>query len=240
LKKVTDVSPDNREGREIRSSARLTLSYVYFELADYDAALAELNAIPSDFHDYPEVLLTRGWTSVKLQDYRGALAALNELCQNYQSYYNIEEAYFLRAQCYMKLGYYNFAINEYERVTHPSDSSGFAMTNAAAQQALHTQETRIASLRSELLALESKLVKSIPLRADEHVFDADAEPRSVEVARSEMMRQIVEERREFNRITESIAEMKKRVDKREMRRKWQAYAEYGKVRAMYLRETAAH
>ena len=90
-------------------------------------------------------------------------------------------------------------------------------------------------LRTQLLLLESKLVQSIPFDADDEHSDTTLEdPQIVQKAREGLIKKILNERQEFDRVLDKITELKREVDKGKMRKKWQAYAEYGKVRALFL------
>lgn len=234
---MANLSPGDGERREMVNTTRLTLAYVYFELSDYEAALQQLSTITSDYYDFAEVLLTRGWASVKLQDYQNALNALNELSDNYRDYYNIEEAYFLRAQCYLKLGYYDFAVSEYNRVLGSGSGNGSDSADSV-EADIEAQEAQMAELREKLEGLETNLISTIPLRGMGRASQLADDPQLLKSARRDMMRTIVKEKETYDQLLKSIERLKKRAQKREMRKKWQAYAEYGKVRALYLKETA--
>jgi len=236
LNELVNMTGGDEERKEVISSGRLTLAYIYFELNDYQKSLDQLSKIPSNFHDYAEALLTRSWNLVKLQDFQAGLSSLNELCEKYSDYYNIEEAYFLRAQCYLKLGYYDFSASEYANVL-ASKTSDSDTTNATLM-GIQLGEQAMTELQKEIDTFEQQLLNTIPLRGMGRAHQLVNQPDLLERARKESMQNIVATRQQYNNVIKSIARLTKRADKEESRKKWEAYAEYGKVRALFLKETA--
>lgn len=234
---VTKRSNKGAERQAIIDEAHLTVGYVYFELSDYKAATRHFLEVTPSFYDHPDALLAAGWAAFKDRDYRAALSVLNRLVTDYPNYYNLEEAYFLRGHCHLKLGYYDFAIGEYDRIfSGPGDTTETARRLNAARLGLGTQQKRMDELRTQLLLLEAKLVQSIPFDAnDEHADGTPEDPQIVQKARQELIKKILNERQEFDLVMDKITELKRGIDKDKMRKKWQAYAEYGKVRALFLR-----
>lgn len=233
---ITKRSNKGAERQAIIDEAHLTVGYVYFELSDYKAATRHFLEVTPAFYDHPDALLAAGWAAFKDRDYRAALSALNQLVADYPDYYNLEEAYFLRGHCHLKLGYYDFAIGEYDRIfSGPGDTTETARWLNAARLGLGAQQKRMGELRTQLLLLESKLVQSIPFDADDEHSDTTLEdPQIVQKAREGLIKKILNERQEFDRVLDKITELKREVDKGKMRKKWQAYAEYGKVPALFL------
>ncbi len=234
--KVDRLSDSGSEQAQIVSAARLTLGYVYFELSEFKAAAKYLLRVKPVFHGYPEALLTLGWAFLKLQDHKSALIPLNKLIRSYPDYYNLDEAHFLRGQSYLKLGYYDFAANEFDLVV-PTDSSKTDTTHyESARGNLNVLEEGLEALQEELFLLETKLLESIPLY-EENIMAPDL-PGNMVHAKTElqaMLNNLRVEREDFKLTSDKIAMMRKALAKSEMRNKWEAYAEYGRVKALYVK-----
>ncbi|MFQ5650748.1 MAG: tetratricopeptide repeat protein [bacterium] len=233
---VIRFSANSPERRHIIASARLTLGYVYFELSSYDEAAEHLSKILPDYSDYPEVLLARGWASFKSGDFQAVLETLNGLIEGYPDYSNLEEAYFLRGQCYLKLGYHDFAIREYDKLIVPGNSPDSAAALQEVGQGLSSQEKRIEELAANLQQLESALVRSIPLDGSNGRLESWADSQvSIKLARENLIKKIMRERDEFYEVLDNIARLKRRFKRNDLRERWRTYAEYGKARALFLR-----
>ncbi len=228
---VIELSPKTPERQDIIDSARLTVSYLFFELSEYERSLKYVSQIGTEFPDYSEALLLRAWNSVKMEDYQTALSVLKALADAYPRYYNMEEAHFLRGQCFLKLGYYDFAITEYGFIIDTEVTLGSESGSSA-------DETRIEQLNVELGEQEAVLMKSIPIDGTNGSASLIADNQaSIQSARESLIRRILFKRQEFNRLTERVEHLKKRFDKNEMRKRWRTYAEYGRARALFLKGT---
>ncbi len=219
------------------NSARLTVGYIYFELSSYKKALDYLRSISQEFFDYPEVLLAIGWSALKLQDYQAALSALSSLVTNYPNYFNLEEAHFVIGQCYLKLGYYDFAIKEYNEITNkkpePTDySASLERTN----QELAIQEKLIEELNSELLVLESRLLLERTLTSSKSSIDfVSVDEKEMQKKSRALNETLANERLNFETLKNSLLTLKKQIEKSQINRSWRAYADYGKARALFLK-----
>lgn len=196
-------------------------------------AIDYLESISPSYYDYPDVLLAMGWTALKLQNYQKALIVLNRLVEDYPDNLHMREAHFVLGQCYLKLGYYAFAIKEYEHIIQatPPTNNFRAIRAQIAEQRKHLQ-----TLRTDLLLLESRLLETIPMARGNGVpEDIVAQRERLHQRRENIVRQLVEERRIFNTVAESLERLEREVEKREMQKDWRAYAEYGKARAVFLK-----
>ncbi|MFQ5824265.1 MAG: tol-pal system YbgF family protein [bacterium] len=228
------------ERREIIDTTRLTLGYIYFELTSYKTAIKYLEDISPLFYDYPDVLLTIGWAALKLQNYQKSIIALNKLVKEYPDYYNLEEAHFVLGQCYLKLGYYKFAIKEYyEIIKKAPKSNDFAVILDQAKKALAVEENRIESLKTELLILESNLLETI------HIKTGNGIPKYVieefERMRKErkiLLENIIKEQEIFKSVSYTLSQLRRQIEKAERQKNWRAYAEYAKARVLYLKGIA--
>ena len=50
-----------------------------------------------------------------------------------------------------------------------------------------------------------------------------------------LIEQILEERNVFAGVTKQFSDLKRRIQKAEVQKKWLSYADYGKARALYLK-----
>lgn len=234
---LKDRSAKSREEADIIDASRLTLAYIYFELSNYKKAIEFLVRIDAGFYDYPEVLLTMGWCAYKLQDYRVAIDALSSLITDYPNDHLSEEGHFVLGQCYLRLGYYNFAIKEFDSITESNSSlNNFSDYGDQAILDIANQEKQVEKLKTQLLILETKLLQNLS------VFGTNGSPEFIAKERKRMrelqqklIEQIIEERKIFAGVTKQFADLKRRIQKAEVQKKWLSYADYGKARALYLR-----
>lgn len=203
-------------------------------------AIKYLMEIPPDFYDYPEVLLIIGWSAFKLKDYQTALAALNNLVEDYDRFYNLEETHFVLGQCYLNLGDYDSAIREYTKIIEKTPrEDDFSTLIELAKNELAIQEKRVEELKIELLVLESRLLDAIPIRTGNGVPDyVKGERGRIRQNRETLIESIVRERRDFEAVATTIAEIKRQIEKAESQKNWRSYAEYGRGRALYLKGMA--
>ena len=234
---VIQTSAKTPERRELVNSARLTVGYIYFELSSYKKALDFLRVISPEFYDYPEVLLAIGWSALKLQDYQATLSALSGLVTNYPSYFNLEEAHFVIGQCYLKLGYYDFAVKEYNELTKekPKPTDYSAKLEQSSQE-LVIQEKLLEELNSELLVLESRLLLERSLTTSNGSIDfISVDQKQMKEKSQALYETLAKERRNFETLKNSLLSLKKQIDKDQINRNWRAYADYGKARALFLK-----
>ncbi len=180
-----------------------------------------------------------GWAYLKREDFETALVQLNKLIDLHPGYFNLDEAHFLRGQCYLKLGYYDFSIAEFEKVV-PQNAFNDSTSLQQVRQGLNEKEERTVDLQKELQALEAKLIQTTPLPANRDATPKLPEnPEQVKQARTVLVDRIMQEREEFDRLSESISGLRQRLERLEIRKRWEAYAEYGRVKALYLKGIGA-
>ncbi len=235
--KITKLSAKSPEEQDLIESARLSLGYILFELASYEAAVNYLEDISSEFYDYPEVLLAIGWSTYKLQDYQSAIIALNDIVVRYPNFYNNVEAHFLLGQCYLKLGYFDFSINEFTEIIKPvSDAQNFSSSIYEIRREISGQEKQIEKLKTELMVLESKLLNVISTNSGNDIpEDIAKERKKINKEHNDLIQKIVKESPVLADASNKTKQLKTQIEKIEMQKNWQSYAEYGKVRALYLR-----
>lgn len=245
---ISEFSSRRHNVNQIIDSARLTLGYIYFELAIYPTALKYLFDISANFVDYPDALLAIAWNTIKLKNYNLALKVLNYLILNYPGYDSLIEAHFLRGHCYLKLGSYDSAVKEYDEIINYSqDSNEYVELLNQMNQELKEQEKRLEELSAELLetrleklnfklfALESRISN----KSGNGSSNYEKEP--IEKRREkqeELFKKIAEEKRDFENNLTSIASINKQLETNQLQKKWKNYARYSKVRALCLKELA--
>lgn len=233
--RVTKNSTNTPERRNIVNAARLTTGYIYFELSDYRRTIQYMSQISSDFYDHPDALLAKGWAEYKTKDYQAALSTLGILRDNYPDYYNLEEVNFIMGQCFLKLGYYNFAISQYERIIEKAPTAEQVDLEASRGE-LATQEQELQKLKTKLLALESNLLAMIPMKQnDVLIYYVGDQKQPIQERRKDLMAQIYSEREALETLRDQIGLLRRRIEKTEIQKNWQAYAEYGRARALYLK-----
>ncbi len=225
------------EQREVRANAHLTLGLIYYELGYYQEAIAHLRHIREENQDFPQALLTRSWASIKMNDFQSAVVTLNELIKKYDASEFGEEAHFLLGQSYLKLEFYDFAVKEYDYIIarYPEGSS-IGEQMGLVEAGLRQQEGLLEKLKVRLLVLESKLIDSIRMEG------AGQLPKYLQdhygqLARSkdQLIENILKERKTFDEVSFSLEQVRSELVRKESRRHWRAYAEYGKARALFLK-----
>jgi len=196
-----------------------------------------LRVISPEFYDYPEVLLAIGWSALKLRDYQATLRALSGLVTNYPSYFNLEEAHFVIGQCYLKLGYYDFAVSEYNEITKKKPKpTDYSAKLEQSNQELVIQEKLLEELNSELLVLESRLLLERTLTASDGSIDfVSVDQKEMEEKSQALNETLKEERHNFEALKNALYRLKKQIEKDQISRDWRAYADYGKARALFLK-----
>ena len=218
-------------------AAHLTLGYLYYELGFYREAMKHFAKIPSDDPVYNDALLGQSWAAIKLNDYQQAIITLNELLKHTDEDKYTEEAHFLLGQCYLELGLYDFAVNEFDFIVrqYPGTNNIEARLEHV-EAGLVEQSKRAEKLGLDLLVLESKLLDMLPLATNGDVPKYILEEKKrLEKTREKLMKNILEEREIFEEFQWSILKIREEMELKRRRKHWRAYAEYGKARAYFLK-----
>jgi len=215
----------------------LTTGYIYFELSSHQEALKLLRAIPSEFYDYPEVLLAIGWSALKLQDYQAVLSTLSNLVTIYPNYFNLEEAHFVIGQCYLKLGYYDFAIKEYNEITKKKPKPiDYAAKLEQTNQELAIQGKLLEELNSELIVLEARLLLEKTLTTSNGSVDfVSVDEKEMQEKSQALNETLMKEHQNLGTLKNALLSLKKQIEKDQSYKDWRAYADYGKARALFLK-----
>lgn len=213
------------------------MGYIFYELTNYEQALKYLEAISPTFYDYPDVLLAIGWSAYQAQNYRKALVALNKLINDYPNNLNKDEAYFVIGECYLKLGYFQYAIKAFDEIInkHPV-ANHFAQRVKIIRAELKKEEQQIEQLKTDLLLLETKLMETVHIEQTDNVpEEIKKEKERIQKQRESLLKNLIKERQLFLGVTKAIKDLKDYLEKKEMQKDWRAYAEYGKTRAIFLK-----
>lgn len=220
------------------NSARLTLGYMYFELSSYKTSIKYLADIAPDFFDYPSALLTIGWSAFKLQDYQRAISSLTNLVQTYPQFQNLEEAHFVLGHCYLRLGYYDFAIREYDKIIAATPGTEeYSTLVQQTQQSLAQRESEWSSLKADLAVLQSKLVAGVGVRPVNGAMDSTRSDhfQAARSNRETLLKPVQDQSQVVEGALQAVAVLRSKLEKAEVQKKWRSYAEYGRVRALYLK-----
>ncbi|NOZ62688.1 MAG: tetratricopeptide repeat protein [Calditrichaeota bacterium] len=239
FRKITSLPIISPERREIVDNARLTLGLIYYELQAYDAATGQLSAVAEDHENYQDALLGLGWAYLKLNEYEKVIHILNKLIKKYPDSENAEESYFLLGQSYIALGRYDEAIASYRRIFEIfPERQDLPVLVQKVNYHLKNQQGHIEDLKVKILIEETKLLDAIPLngRGQKIPDYLLAEKKRLKEVREKMIENLRAEKDQLVYMQEQIADMSKIVERRERRKDWRGYAEYGVSRALFLKE----
>mgnify|MGYP000847458975 CR=1 FL=1 len=237
LRSVCALTVINDQRRSVIDEAHLTLGYMYYELGYFQAGYNQFMAVSPNYEKYDAALLAAGWASTMQNQFDVALTRLTLLVSRYPQTENSEEAFFLLGRCYLKLKKYQEALSVYNHLISifPKKEAIPPMVEQV-RSTLKEESANLEHTKMDLLVLESKLLDTIPLEVDEKSPDyLKEEGRRLSELREGMLRRIHEERQVFNDLYGQIEELKKTADRREARRDWRAYAEFGRSRVMFLK-----
>lgn len=222
------------------TAAHLTLGYIYYELGFFKESIRHFAEIPRHDEAYTEGLLARGWSAIKLNDYQQAIITLNELIKATDDEKYTEEAHFMLGQCYLELGFFDFAVKEFDIIVEQYAAANHINDRVLEVERGMIEQRRIAEqMRIDLLLLETKLLELIPIeRLDNRNAipgHLEAEKRKIDESREMLVQRILEERKRFDDFQWQMEELKEEIERRRSRRHWRSYAEYGKARAYFLK-----
>lgn len=151
-----------------------------------------------------------------------------------------EEAHFLLGQCYLELGFFDFAVNEFDLIIEEFPGKNHINERILEAERGILQQRRMAEkLRIDLLLLESKLLDLIPLQ---HIARRKSIPKYIEEekkkideTRDNLIQEILQERKIFDEFRWTVESLKDEIARKKSRRNWRAYAEYGKARGYFLK-----
>lgn len=238
LRKIIALPMVSGERRNIIDNARLTLGYIYYELKAYKPA-AELFAAISDKHEnYQDALLALGWALLKVEDYPNVIKYLDKLIRLYPESANAEEGYFLLGQSYIALKDYEAAIKSYQTIVDIyQDKVNLPNIIKKVSNSLELEEDRVEKLKVKLLIEETKLLDVIAFEnygenVPQHILQ---EKKKIKDFTENLINTISSEKENMQVIQTNIYNLKKLAERRERRKDWSGYAEYGISRALFLK-----
>ncbi len=226
--KIFDLPIINDERRRVVNEAHLTLGYLYYELGYYDQAIDQFNMVTPGSDNYPAALLASGWSATQLKEWQRAIKPLTQLFAKYKQDEATQEGLFLLGRCYLKLSRFDEAIAIYDHLINLFQDSSAVITTVKQVNANIEQERKnIEKRQLELLALESKLVDDMNING--------IGEKSFSTEQADIMRDIQRERQELETRLRQLDKLASATAIQEQRRNWRAYAEYGKIRASFLK-----
>jgi hypothetical protein len=134
------------------------------------------------------------------------------------------------------MGFYDFAFKEFDYISvrYPETNSVTERV-IEVQAGLRQQEQMMERLKIQLLVLESKLLTTINLDGKTVPKYIKEELDRLTRSQDHLIENIISERKLFEEASQHIELMQKEMERKESRRHWHAYAEYGKARALFLK-----
>lgn len=238
FRKVISLPVISGERRHVIDNARLTLGYIYYELKTYKPAAQLFLGISNKHENYQDALLALGWVFLKLEDHQNVIKYLKKLIELHPEGANVEEAYFLLGQSYIALNEYDDAIKSYQAIVEFfQDKVDLPGVIKKVSNSLEQEEDRIEKLKVKVLVEESRLLDAISLNGygeevPKHIVE---EKKKLRDYRENLIQSLVAERDNLLLLQQTIYNLKQLAERRERRKDWRGYAEYGISRALFLK-----
>lgn len=238
FRKVISLPIISGERRDVVDNARLTLGYIYYELKAYKPAAQLLASISDKHENYQDGLLALGWALLKVEDYQNSIKYLEKLIKQYPESANAEEAFFLLGQSYIALGDYDKAIKSYQTIVDIyQDKVNLPNIIKKVSNSLELEEDRVEKLKVKLLVEETKLLDVIAFEnyganVPQHIIQ---EKKKIKNFSENLITTISSEKDNLQMMQTNIYNLKKLAERRERRKDWSGYAEYGISRALFLK-----
>jgi len=218
----------NDDRRDILNQAHLTLGYLYYELGYYEKGIEQFGLVTPDSDIYPDALLAAGWSEAKLKTWQNAIEPLTRLYKNYETNDATQEGLFLLGRCYLKLSRFDEAIAIYDHLINLFQDSSAVITTVKKMNAdIERERQKITERKAQLLDLENQLVGGMN--------DGGAGDASSSLQQTDVLQEIQKERQELQTRLGQLERLASATAVKEERRNWRAYAEYGKIRASFLK-----
>lgn len=239
LRKIISLPNISGERRNIIDNARLSLGFMYYELNALKPAIKLFLDISDKHEHYQDALLGLGWCFLKLEDNENVIKYLDKLIDLYPDSENAEEAFFLLGQAYIALGQYEEAITSYQTIVqnYPDDFQVPSLIKKV-NSGLEIEEDRVEKLKVKVLIEETKLLDAIAMNGygenvPQYLIE---EKKELKDFREMLIKNLLNERDNLLLMQENIDSLKKLAERRERRKNWRGYAEYGTSRAMFLKQ----
>lgn len=238
FRKVIALPIVSGERRNIVDNSRLTLGYIYYELKTYQPAISLFLDISNKHDNYQDALLALGWACLKIEDYENVIKHLEKLIKLFPESANAEEAYFLLGQAHIARGNYDAAIRSYQTIVDIYQGNANLPTLVKkVSTSLDQEAVRVEKLKVQVLIEESRLLDAIALdgygeNVPRHVIE---EKKKLKDYRENLISHLLAERDHLLLMQQNIRSLKKLAERRELRKDWRGYAEYGISRALFLK-----
>ena len=239
FRKIVTLPIISGERRRIVDDARLTLGYIYYELGSYKDALNLFSDISDRHENYQDALLALGWTNLKLGNNEAAIKPLLKLIDAFPGSANAEESYFLLGQAYIMIKEYDKALQAYKTIVELfSDNIQNINIIKKVGNRLESEQAKIEQLKVQVLIQESKLLTTLSLSEKEDTTPKYLvkEQKKIENFRENLITNLMAERDNLIFIRNQIDKLRKVTERKEKRKDWRGYAEYGISRALFLKE----
>lgn len=228
----------SNERRQIVDHARLTLGFIYYELGYAEQALELFRDVSEAHPNYKEALLGQSWSKVKLNLYEEAIEPLKKINRLFPKSAEAEEANFLLGHCYMYLNRYDEAIKAFEIVIELFPKQiDFTKYMKTVQLELAKKEKTIESLETALMLQESQLLDALPVDGTgKNPNYLEEERKKIQQYQNNLVKKIMEERAFLKDTRQTIEGIRENMFRQYQRKDWRGHAEYGRARALYLKE----
>jgi len=218
----------NDDRRRVVNEAHLTLGYLYYELGYFKRSIRQFDQVTPDSDIHPAALLASGWSAAQSKSWQDAIDPLTRLYKNYKTNAATQEGLFLLGRCYLKLSRFDEAIAIYDHLINLfQDSSDVITTVKKVNADIERERQKITKREAQLLDLENQLVGEM---------DANTSGgSSFSSEQAEVMLDIKKERQDLQTRLGQLDRLASATAVKEERRNWRAYAEYGKIRASFLK-----
>ena len=222
--KLFELPIINDDRRRVVNEAHLTLGYLYYELGYFERSIEQYDLVTPDSDIYPAALLASGWSAAQMKVWHDAIDPLTRLYKNYETNDATQEGLFLLGRCYLKMSRFDEAIAIYDHLINLfQDSSAVITTVKKVSADIKRERQKIMERKAQLQELENQLVKAI---------NGDA---SFSSQQTDVLQDIQKERQELQTRLGQLDRLATATAVKEERRNWRAYAEYGKIRASFLK-----
>jgi len=239
FRKLVTMPIINGERRRIVDDAKLTLGFINYELGSYAEAVKLFSGVSDSHENYEDALLALGWAYLKLNNYEESIKPLLKLIELFPSSANSEEAFFVLGQSYIMLGDFDKAIKSYHKITklYPNAINNISIIKKV-NNCLNQEESKLEQLKVQLLIQESNLLVTLPLNgySDEIPEYMVKQKKKLEEYRDDLVNSLIVERDNLATMKVQIERLQKLALRKEKRKDWRGYAEYGISRAMFLKE----
>jgi len=117
FKKILTIKESEFTTRALKDLTRLTLGRLYYELGNFEDALAQYKDIPSsDSENYDDAMLGIGWVYIKQNDYEKAVKYFRKIVNEMPQSDLVAEARLSLGHCYLGLDKYSEAIDVYKYI----------------------------------------------------------------------------------------------------------------------------